>query len=157
VNITLIQVGRTDAEFVREGVELYFKRINRYTKFDIVTIPEPKNAGKWTPDQLKIEEGKQILARFTAGDYVVLLDEAGRRGSSADLAGWLQGRMNAGVRRLCFVIGGAYGFSKEVYARAADRVSLSAMTFSHQLVRVIFAEQLYRAFTILNNEPYHHN
>ena len=156
MNITLIQVGRTDAEFVREGVELYFKRVNRYTKFDIVTIPEPKNAGKWTADQLKIEEGKAILARLSAGDYVVLLDEAGRRGTSADFAGWLQGRMNAGVRRLCFVIGGAYGFSKELYARAADRVSLSAMTFSHQLVRVIFAEQLYRAFSILNNEPYHH-
>lgn len=156
MNITLIQVGRTDTDFIREGVERYFKRVNRYAKFDIVTIPELKNAGSRSPDQLKIEEGKQILARLSSADTVVLLDAAGRRGTSPEFAAWLQGKMNAGVRHLCFVIGGAYGFSREVYARATDRVSLSPMTFSHQLVRLIFVEQLYRAFTILHNEPYHH-
>lgn len=156
MNITLIQVGPTDTEFIREGVERYFRRVNRYVKFDLVTLPEPRNAGRWSAGQLKIEEGKTILSRLTSADTVVLLDEAGRSGSSADFAVWLQGKMNAGTRRLCFVIGGAYGFSTEVYARAAERVSLSPMTFSHQLVRLIFVEQLYRAFTILHHEPYHH-
>jgi 23S rRNA (pseudouridine1915-N3)-methyltransferase len=156
MNITLIQVGKTDDSSIREGVELYLKRINHYTKFDLVTIPDLKNTRKLTTGQQAIEEGKLILSQVAASDCVVLLDEAGRQGSSTDFAGWLQKRMNTGVKRLCFVIGGPYGFSQEVYARANDRVSLSRMTFSHQLVRVIFAEQLYRAFTILHNEPYHH-
>ena len=156
MNISLIQIGKTDASYIREGVELYLKRINHYTKFDIITIPDVKNVRKLTRDQQKVEEGKLILSNFTDGDFVVLLDESGRQGNSADFAAWLQKRMNSGVRRLCFVIGGPYGFSKEVYARANDLVSLSRMTFSHQLVRVVFAEQLYRGFTILNNEPYHH-
>jgi len=156
MNIALIQVGKTDASYIREGVDLYLKRINHYTKFDIITVPDLKNTSKLTSDQQKIEEGKLILSQFSTGDYVVLLDESGRQGGSVDFAAWMQKRMNAGVRRLCFVIGGPYGFSKEVYARANDRISLSPMTFSHQLVRIVFAEQLYRAFTILNNEPYHH-
>ena len=156
MNISLIQIGKTDAGYLREGIEIYLKRINRYTKFDIVTVPDLKNAGKLTRDQQAIAEGKGILAQIEAADCVVLLDEAGGQGSSAAFAGWLQKRMNAGVKHLCFVIGGPYGFSKELYARANDKISLSRMTFSHQLVRVIFAEQLYRAFTILNNEPYHH-
>lgn len=156
MNIALIQIGKTDAAYVREGVEEYLKRINRYVKFDGVTIPDVKNTRKLTEDQQKIQEGKAILAQLAASDYVVLLDEKGRQGSSPEFAEWLQKRMNAGVKRLCFVIGGPYGFSKELYARANEMVSLSRMTFSHQLVRVVFAEQLYRAFTILNNEPYHH-
>jgi 23S rRNA (pseudouridine1915-N3)-methyltransferase len=156
MNITLIQIGKTDAGYIREGVELYLGRINHYAKFEIVTIPDLKNAAKLTEEQQKVQEGKLILAQLTDSDVVVLLDERGRQGSSPDFAAWLQKRMNAGVKRLCFVIGGPYGFSKELYARAGDRISLSPMTFSHQLVRVIFAEQLYRAFTILNNEPYHH-
>jgi 23S rRNA (pseudouridine1915-N3)-methyltransferase len=156
MNITLIQVGKTDAEYLREGVEVYFKRINHYTKFDLVTIPDVRSTRKLSAGQQAIEEGKLILAQFSPSDCVVLLDEAGRAGSSADFAAWLQKRMNSGIKRLCLVIGGPYGFSKELYARANDRVSLSRMTFSHQLVRLIFAEQLYRAFTILNNEPYHH-
>ncbi len=140
MNITLIQVGKTDDAYLREGVGVYLKRINHYTKFDIVTVPDLKNIDK------------------TVGDsYLVLLDEAGRQPDSVAFAAWLQKRMNSGVKRLCFVIGGPYGFSQELYARANDTVSLSPMTFSHQLVRLVFAEQLYRAFTILNNEPYHHN
>lgn len=156
MNITLIQVGKTDAAYLREGIELYLKRINHYTKFDVVTIPDLKNAAKLTRDQQVVEEGKAILAQCAAADCVVLLDEAGGQGSSTEFAGWLQKRMNAGVKRLCFVIGGPYGFSRALYARANDKISLSRMTFSHQLVRLVFAEQLYRAFTILNNEPYHH-
>ena len=156
MNITLIQIGKTDTSYIREGVELYLKRINHYTKFDIVTIPDLKNARKLTRDQQKTEEGRLILSQIADGDFLVLLDESGLQSTSVDFAGWMQKRMNSGVRRLCFVIGGPYGFSREVYARSNEMISLSKMTFSHQLVRVVFAEQLYRAFTILNNEPYHH-
>ena len=156
MNITLIQIGKTDASYIREGVDLYLKRINHYTKFDMITVPDLKNARKLTREQQKAEEGKLILSQVQEADTVVLLDEAGQEFSSVGYAAWLQKRMNAGIKRLCFVIGGPYGFSKEVYARANDRISLSRMTFSHQLVRLVFTEQLYRAFTIINNEPYHH-
>jgi len=156
MNITLIQIGKTDASYIREGVELYLKRINHYTKFDIVTIPDIKNARKLTREQQKAEEGRLILAQVADGDFLTLLDESGKQARSVDFAAWMQKRLNSGIRRLCFVIGGPYGFSPEVYARSNEMVSLSKMTFSHQLVRVIFAEQLYRAFTILNHEPYHH-
>ncbi len=157
MNITLIQIGKTDASYIREGVEIYLKRINHYVKFDIVTIPDIRNARKLTREQHRAEEGRLILSQIQDSDSVVLLDEAGHQYSSTETAAWLQKRMNAGIRRLCFVIGGPFGFSKEVYDRANDRLSLSRMTFSHQLVRLVFAEQLYRAFTILNNEPYHHD
>ena len=157
MNITLIQIGKTDASYIREGVEIYVKRINHYVKFDIVTIPDIRNARKLTREQHRAEEGRLILSQIQDSDSVVLLDEAGHQYSSTETAAWLQKRMNAGIRRLCFVIGGPFGFSKEVYDRANDRLSLSRMTFSHQLVRLVFAEQLYRAFTILNNEPYHHD
>jgi len=156
MNIALIQIGKTDAEWLRQGIEGYLRRINRYVKFDIVTIPDLRNAAKFTRERHKAEEGRLILGRLQESDTVVLLDEAGRQPSSTELADWLQKRMNAAPRRLCFVIGGPFGFSPEVYARAAESLSLSRMTFSHQLVRLVFAEQLYRAFTILNHEPYHH-
>ena len=156
MNITLIQVGKTDASYIREGVEMYLKRINHYTKFDMLTVPDIKNARKLTREQHRNEEGKLILAQIQESDTVVLLDEAGHEFTSPGMAAWLQKRMNAGTKRLCFVIGGPFGFSPEVYARANDRLSLSRLTFSHQLVRLVFMEQLYRSFTILNNEPYHH-
>jgi 23S rRNA (pseudouridine1915-N3)-methyltransferase len=157
MNITLIQVGKTDAPWLREGVETYLKRINHYVKFDIVTIPDLRGAGKLTREQHRAGEGRLILAQLQESDTVVLLDESGRQFTSPETAAWLQKRMNAGIRRLCFVIGGPFGFSPPVYARAAESLSLSRMTFSHQIVRLVFAEQLYRAFTILNNEPYHHD
>lgn len=156
MNITLIQIGKTDLSFVREGIEMYFKRINFYVKFDIVTIADIKSVRNLSRDQQKTKEGELILAQLNESDSVILLDENGKNFSSVGYAEWLQKRMNSGVKRLCFVIGGPYGFSSEVYARANDKISLSPMTFSHQMVRMIFAEQLYRAFTIINNEPYHH-
>jgi len=115
-----------------------------------------KNVRKLTREQQKAEEGRLILSQVTDGDFLALLDESGIQFTSVNFAAWMQKRMNSGVRRLCFVIGGPYGFSREVYARSNEMISLSKMTFSHQLVRVVFAEQLYRGFTILNNEPYHH-
>lgn len=156
MNIDLITVGKTDYPAVAEIVSMYSKRISRYARFSVVMLPDIKNTGKMAPSTQKRAEGEVLLKQFAPDDYVVLLDDKGGVYSSMEFAGWMQKRMNSGVRRVCFVVGGPYGFSKEVYARANDLVSLSRMTFSHQIVRAIFAEQLYRAFTILNNEPYHH-
>lgn len=156
MNITLIQIGKTDASHIQEGIELYFKRINFYTKFNIVTIADVKSTRKLTTEQQKNREGELILAQLSESDHIVLLDENGKEFSSVEFSDWMQKKMNSGTKRLCFVIGGPYGFSKAVYDKAAEKISLSKMTFSHQMVRMIFTEQLYRAFSIINNEPYHH-
>ncbi len=155
MNIDLIAVGKTDSSAVSEIVAEYSRRINRYAKFSVVMLPDVKK-GRMAESVQKRTEGEMLLKQFAPDDFVVLLDDKGAPYSSMEFAAWIQKRMNSGVRRLCFVIGGPYGFSKDVYARANDAVSLSRMTFSHQIVRAIFAEQLYRAFSILNNEPYHH-
>lgn len=156
MTVDLIMVGKTDSAEVCSLVETYRKRINRYARFSLVTLPDIRGAKNMPPDTLKREEGMLILKNISEGDYLVLLDDKGAEHTSPAFARWLQKRMNSGIKRLVFVIGGAYGFSPAVRTRADDSVSLSRMTFSHQIVRAIFAEQLYRAFTILNNEPYHH-
>ena len=156
MNIDLIMIGKTDSRPVEELIEMYRKRINFYVKFGVVTLPDPKNTKNLTPAEQKKVEGEMLLRQLAPGDYTVLLDERGDELRSTEFAGWLQKRMNSSLRRLCFVIGGPYGFSEAVYQRADCQISLSRMTFSHQLVRVLFTEQLYRGFTILNNEPYHH-
>ncbi len=156
MNIDLITVGKTDSAAVAEITAEYSKRINRYAKFSVVMLPDVKKTDKMAPSTQKKAEGEMLLRQFAPDDLVVLLDDKGVQYTSMEFAAWMQKRMNSGVRRLCFVVGGPYGFSQEVYARANDSVSLSRMTFSHQIVRTLFAEQLYRAFSILNNEPYHH-
>lgn len=156
MNIDLIVIGKTDSEQVEELVRLYARRVNFYAKFNFVVIPDLRNTRNITSESQRRQEGELILRQLSPGDYAVLLDERGTEFSSVEFSAWLQKRMNGGVRRLCFIIGGPYGFSREVYDRADAKVSLSRMTFSHQIVRAIFAEQIYRAFTILNNEPYHH-
>lgn len=156
MNITLILVGRTVAAYLESGITEYTKRLKHYIRLDMNVIPELKNAKNMREDQIRDTEGELILARTEQSDYVVLLDEAGRLGSSEDMATWMQGMMNRGTRRLIFVVGGAYGFSESVYRRANEKLSLSPMTFSHQMVRLIFVEQLYRAMTIIRGEPYHH-
>ncbi len=156
MTIDLMVIGKTDLDAVTSLMEMYLKRINRYAKFSIVTIPDLRNTKNITADVQKKQEGELLMRQFAAGDYIVLLDDKGMEYSSPRFAEWLQKRMGSGLRRLVFVIGGPYGFSPEVYSRADERLSLSLMTFSHQIVRPLFAEQLYRAFTILNNEPYHH-
>ena len=156
MNFELIVVGKTDMREVAALVDMYSKRINHYAKFSITYLPDLRNTKNLSEQQQKVAEGEMLLKDITSGDYVVLLDEAGEEMRSVAFAQWLQKRMNSGVRRLVLMIGGPYGFSEEVYARANQKISLSKMTFSHQIVRAIFAEQLYRAFTILNNEPYHH-
>ncbi|MBO5235398.1 MAG: 23S rRNA (pseudouridine(1915)-N(3))-methyltransferase RlmH [Alistipes sp.] len=156
MNIDLIVVGKTDMREVESLVEMYTKRINFYCKFSITTLPDVKNTKSLSIKQQRTTEGEAILRQVSDGDYVMLLDERGEEFRSLDFAQWLQKRLNSGIRRLVLVIGGPYGFSEEVYARANGKLSLSRMTFSHQIVRAIFTEQLYRAFAILNNDPYHH-
>lgn len=154
--IELIVIGKTDSKEVASLVEMYARRVNFYCKFAVTTLPDIRNTKNLSVKQQRTAEGEAILRQLSDGDYVVLLDERGDEMRSVEFACWLQKRMNSGVKRLVLVIGGPYGFSEEVYKRSDARLSLSRMTFSHQIVRAIFAEQIYRAFTILNNEPYHH-
>lgn len=151
----LIVVGRTVNKHFIAGIADYSERIGHYMPFSITTIPELKNTKSLTEDQQKQAEGEQILKLIQPSDTVVLLDEHGHEFRSVELASWLEQKRNT-ARRLVFVIGGPYGFSQAVYSRSNEKISLSKMTFSHQMVRLIFTEQLYRACTIIKGEPYHH-
>ena len=151
----LILVGKTTDRHFQAGINDYVGRIAHYMPFELVTIPELKNTKNLTEQQQKTAEGELILKLLHPQDTVVLLDEHGREQRSIEFARWLEQKRNT-ARRLVFVIGGPYGFSDEVYARASEQLSLSKMTFSHQMIRLIFTEQLYRAMTIIKNEPYHH-
>ena len=156
MKITLLTIGKTDVKWVSEGLDLYVSRLVHYVPFQVREIPELKNVSALTREQIKSREGELILKSLKPADEVVLLDEGGREFRSMDFASWIGERISRGSRDIVFVIGGAYGFSPEIYSRADSKLSLSKMTFSHQMVRTIFAEQLYRAFTILRGEPYHH-
>ena len=156
MTLELIVIGKTDSQEVAALVELYARRVNHYCKFSLTVLPDVRDTRKLTTRQQAAAEGAAILRQIADSDFVALLDERGEEMRSVEFAYWMQKRMNSGVKRMVLVIGGPYGFSDEVYARADARLSLSRMTFSHQIVRALFAEQLYRAFTILNNEPYHH-
>lgn len=156
MNIDLIVIGKTDSAEMASLISAYQKRINFYTKFTITVLPDLRNRKSLSEEAQKKAEGAMLLSGIETSDYVVLLDERGAEVRSVEYAAWMQKRMGSGLKRLVFMIGGPYGFAPEVYARANDKLSLSKMTFSHQLVRVIFCEQLYRAFTIINREPYHH-
>ena len=151
----MLTVGKTDSGWVREGLEIYSSRLSRYVPFCVSEIPELKNASSLSKSQVKEKEGELILSRVTPKDTVILLDEKGKEYSSTEFAKEVS-KMTAGGKNIVFVIGGAYGFSDAVYARCDGKVSLSRMTFTHQMVRAIFVEQLYRAFTIIKGEPYHH-
>ena len=156
MEVKLITVGRTDVPWVKEGLDLYVSRLRHYVPFSLVEIPQLKNVSAFTRDQIKEKEGELILKQVVPGDSVILLDERGKEYRSVEWAEWIRRQLARGGKGLVFVIGGAYGFSQAVYDRAEGMVSLSRMTFSHQMVRTIFAEQLYRAFTIIRGEPYHH-
>ena len=156
MNIELIVVGKTDMQEVQALVAMYSQRLNHYVRFAITTIADVRNTKKLSESEQKRLEGEAILRLINDSDYLMLLDEHGAELRSIEFAELLQRRMLAGTKRLVFVIGGPYGFSEMVYQRANSKLSLSKMTFSHQIVRAIFTEQLYRAFTILRNEPYHH-
>ncbi|MGB5647345.1 23S rRNA (pseudouridine(1915)-N(3))-methyltransferase RlmH [Muriicola sp.] len=156
MKIKLLVVGKTDHKGLQAMISEYQKRLQHYIKFELEVIPALKSTKNLSiPEQLE-KEGEAILARIGTTDVMVLLDEQGKQYPSIDFANYLQKFMNAGTRQLVFVVGGPYGFSNTVYIRSQDKISLSAMTFSHQMVRLFFVEQLYRGFTILRNEPYHH-
>ncbi len=156
MNIRLIAIGKTDNKNLQALLDDYQKRLSFYIKFDLDIIPDIKNVKNLSETQQKEKEGELILSKIAATDQLILLDENGKNFTSVDFAEELQKKMNAGIKTLVFAIGGPYGFSEQVYAKAAGKVSLSRMTFSHQMVRLFFIEQLYRGFTILKNEPYHH-
>ena len=156
MHLTLLTVGKTDIPWVRDGLEMYASRLKHYVPFELREIPELKGVSALSREQVKEREGELILKQLKPADEVILLDEHGQEFRSLEFADWLGRRLAGSGRDLVFVIGGAYGFSDAVYNRAGGKISLSKMTFSHQLVRTIFAEQLYRAFTILRGEPYHH-
>jgi 23S rRNA (pseudouridine1915-N3)-methyltransferase len=156
MKIQVICVGKTVRSYFLEAENEYLARLRHYCPVEKIEIPELKNARAMSIEQIKTEEGKLILKKLQATDTLILLDENGKEFDSPGFADHLQKQMNAGTRNLVFVVGGAYGFSEEVRARAAGKISLSRMTFSHQMVRGFFFEQLYRAFTILRGEPYHH-
>ena len=156
MKITLLTVGKTDKDWVRQGLDIYVSRLKHYIPFSIVEIPELKNVSALSNDQIKIKEGDLILKNLRPTDDVILLDERGKQYTSVELAGIIQDKISYAGKDIVFIIGGAYGFSDTVYQRANSKLSLSKMTFSHQMVRAIFAEQIYRAFTIMRGEPYHH-
>ncbi len=156
MNIKLIAIGKTDNKALQSLIDDYTKRLSFYIKFDLDIIPDIKNVKNLSEAQQKEKEGELILGKLTPTDQLILLDENGTTFSSVGFSDYLQKKMNSGTKTLVFVIGGPYGFSAEVYKKAQGKVSLSEMTFSHQMVRLFFIEQLYRSFTILRNEPYHH-
>lgn len=155
MNIKLIVVSKTDVPYLQTGIDEYIGRLKHYCDFELVVIPALKNGGRMSPEEVKGKEGELILRQLEKVDYVVLLDEHGKEYASVGFSEFLQKQMNAGVRTLAFVIGGAFGFSPEVYDAAHAKLSLSQMTFNHQMVRLFFLEQLYRAHTILRHEKYH--
>lgn len=156
MNIKLIAIGKTDNKNLQTLIEEYTKRLSFYIKFDLEIIPDIKNVKNLSEAQQKEKEGELILSKITPTDNLILLDENGKTFSSVGFSEFLQKKMNAGIKTLVFVIGGPYGFSETVYQKANGKVSLSEMTFSHQMVRLFVIEQIYRGFTILKNEPYHH-
>ena len=157
MKISLILVGKTDDTFIKQAVDIYSKRLSHYIQLNVHVISEIKNSGKLAESELKEREGELVLKQVQPADFVLLLDDKGKQFTSVEYATYLQRLMNAGTKNLVVVVGGAFGFSEKVYKRANAQLSLSKMTFTHQLVRVFFLEQTYRALTILKGESYHHD
>jgi len=156
MKIKLLAIGKTDNKNIQELINLYQNRLKHYIKFELEIIPDIKNVKNLSQKQQKEKEGELILKKIQATDHLILLDENGKEFSSVNFSHFLQKKMNSGIKQLVFVIGGPYGFSETVYKKAQGKVSLSQMTFSHQMVRLFVVEQIYRGFTIIKNEPYHH-
>jgi 23S rRNA (pseudouridine1915-N3)-methyltransferase len=156
MKIKLLVVGKTDQSYLQEGVSIYEQRLKHYIGFELITIPDLKKVKNLSEEQQKEKEGELILKQLSASDHLILLDEGGKTFDSIGFSGFIQQKANMGLKNLVFVVGGPYGFSKAVYQQANGKLSLSCMTFSHQMVRLFFTEQLYRAMTILKGEPYHH-
>lgn len=156
MEIELMTVGKTTSKIIIAGIEEYTKRLRHYIPYSINMLSDVRNAGKLKADQQKEAEGEMILSKLSASDFVVLLDERGKEYTSMEFSAFIERQMVAGRKRVVFVVGGPYGFSQAVYDRADSKLSLSKMTFNHEMVRLFFTEQIYRAMTILRNEPYHH-
>lgn len=156
MEIVLIAVGRTKIPFVVEGIKEYMNRLKHYISVSIVEIPDVKSVKSFSQKQQKDREGEALLQNVTPADYMILLDEKGKEYSSIEFASYIEKILSTGRKRIIFVVGGPYGFSKSVYERADSKLSLSKMTFNHEMVRLFFVEQVYRAMTILRGEPYHH-
>lgn len=156
MKITLLVIGKTDARYFVDAIAEYEKRLVHYIPFEIEVIPDLKNTKNLSEQQQKEKEGELIIKNLQAGDYLVLLDDKGKEYTSLKFAEYIERKTHTVPKRLIFAIGGPYGFSQAVYDKANEKLTLSRMTFSHQMVRLIFVEQVYRAMTILNNEPYHH-
>lgn len=157
MKIVVIAVGKTSTDYISRGVDEFLKRANRYLSVELTVIPDIKASKALAEETQKQQEGRNILASLLPGDIVTLLDERGKELTSREFSGMIERRMIQGTKRLVFVIGGPYGFSKEVYERADSKLSLSRMTFTHEMVRLFFVEQIYRAMTIMRGEPYHHD
>jgi 23S rRNA (pseudouridine1915-N3)-methyltransferase len=155
MKVALINTGKTEEKYIRDGLAVYEKRLVHYCSFENICVNPPASSGKLPANQLKQKEAELVLKKIKPDDFVVLLDEKGKQLKSTELAAWLNEHHVRGTRRLVFITGGAYGFHETLYQRANDKLALSLLTFPHQLVRLIFLEQLYRAFTIIRNEPYH--
>lgn len=156
MKITLLSIGKTEDKYIKEGIDVYLNRLKHYVKFEIIELPELKNTKHLSQDLQKKKEAEMLFKSFLSTDYVVLLDERGTEYNSVLFSNFLSKRMVAGTQNLLFVIGGSYGFDNSIYERANAKISLSKLTFSHQMVRLFFVEQVYRGFTILKGEPYHH-
>ncbi|WP_395627273.1 23S rRNA (pseudouridine(1915)-N(3))-methyltransferase RlmH [Daejeonella sp.] len=157
MKITLLTIGKTEDKYLIEGIDIYLKRLKHYIPFQIIEIPELKNTKNLSRDQQKIKEAELIFKNIQSTDHIILLDENGKELTSKNFSVYLNKKMVGGQQHLVFIVGGPYGFSDEVYTRSNDKLSFSQMTFSHQMIRLFFTEQLYRAFTILKGEPYHHD
>lgn len=156
MKVSLLLVGKTVNKHFIDLIDEYAGRVKHYIGFEIITIPELKNTKNLSAEQQKQQEGELILKQLQPGDHVVLLDEHGKEYRSIEFSKYMENKMQVVSKRLVFIIGGPYGFSPDVYAKANEKISLSKMTFSHQMIRLIFVEQLYRAMTIMRGEPYHH-
>ena len=152
----LITIGKTDNKYLTQAVDDYLARANHYAPIEMKVIPDIRDVKNLTQEQQKEREGQQILKLLQPGDHVILLDEGGKEFRSTEFAAWIEHKQHLSAKRLVFVVGGPYGFSKKVYDCASEKISLSRMTFSHQMIRLLFVEQLYRAYTIINHLPYHH-
>lgn len=157
MKITLLTIGKTEDKYLNEGIDIYLKRLKHYISFKILEIPELKNTKSLSQEQQKTREAELIFKNIQSTDHVILLDENGKELSSRGFSVFLNKKMVGGLQHLVFIVGGPYGFSDELYARSNDKLSLSKMTFSHQMIRLFFTEQLYRALSILKGEPYHHD
>lgn len=157
MEISLISIGKVSSTWIQEGISIFESRINKYIKFSLKVLPDIKNSKSLSKNDIKAEEGRQIIENIQTSDLVVLMDERGKEFTSRELSEWFQKQMNTGRKRIVLIIGGPYGFSEEVYKRSDVKIALSKMTFTHEMAKLILVEQIYRSMTILRGEPYHHD